>query len=99
AATRPAARDKPLPFGARQMASAMKRPCAGRPPGSGASHFRRMIPAGDHARDEWMDGLAGRTLGPYELQELLGSGGFGAVYRALHLRLGHPRAVKVLAAH
>src|SRR5438093_9345448 len=46
-----------------------------------------------------MDRLAGRVLGPYELEELLGSGGFGAVYRALHRRLGHARAVKVLLAH
>jgi serine/threonine protein kinase len=43
-----------------------------------------------------MDHLTGRRLGPYELEELLGSGGWGAVYRARHPRLDHPRAVKVL---
>jgi serine/threonine-protein kinase len=43
-----------------------------------------------------MDRLVGRALGPYELEELLGSGGWGAVYRGLHRRLGLPRAVKVL---
>jgi non-specific serine/threonine protein kinase len=43
-----------------------------------------------------MDHLAGRTLGPYELGELLGSGGYGAVYRATHRRLRVAHAVKVL---
>jgi serine/threonine protein kinase len=43
-----------------------------------------------------VDRLAGRALGPYDLEELLGSGGMGAVYRATHRRLGQPRALKVL---
>src|SRR5437660_1596149 len=43
-----------------------------------------------------MGNLVGRTLGPYELQQFLGGGGWGAVYRAAHRRLGRPRAVKVL---
>jgi serine/threonine protein kinase len=43
--------------------------------------------------------LAGRHLGQYRLLKQLGSGGFGAVYSAMHERLGHPRAVKVLWPH
>src|SRR5437660_414386 len=42
-----------------------------------------------------MDDLAGRRLGSYELQGILGKGSWGTVYRAAHLLLG-PRAVKVL---
>lgn len=45
-----------------------------------------------------LDILAGRTLGPYELQERLGAGGMGVVYRAVHRRLRQPRAVKILPA-
>lgn len=43
-----------------------------------------------------MDSLSGRVLGHYELLELLGRGGMGAVYRARHVQLQQPRALKVL---
>lgn len=43
-----------------------------------------------------MDRLTGRTLGPYLLVDLIGQGGMGAVYRAIHRGLNQPRAVKVL---
>jgi serine/threonine protein kinase len=36
-------------------------------------------------------------LGDYQLQERIGRGGMGAVYRALHLRLGRAVALKVIA--
>ena len=39
---------------------------------------------------------SGRRLGPYHLDRLVGSGGFGAVYVARHVDLGVWRAVKVL---
>lgn len=42
--------------------------------------------------------LIGVTLGSYELQALLGSGGMASVYRALDLNLQRPVAVKVLSA-
>lgn len=35
-------------------------------------------------------------MGPYVLEEVVGSGTMGAVYKARHQRLGQPRAIKVL---
>src|SRR5579863_8553122 len=40
--------------------------------------------------------LTGQTLGQYELSELLGSGGMGAVYRGYQTSLKRVVAVKVL---
>ncbi|MBI5930922.1 MAG: protein kinase [Chloroflexi bacterium] len=45
-----------------------------------------------------VDNLAGQTLGQYELKELLGAGGMGAVYRAHQKNLNRWVAVKVLPA-
>ena len=46
--------------------------------------------------DGWGD-LAGRSLGPYRLDQQIGAGGMGAVYRAWDSRLARRVAVKVLA--
>lgn len=42
------------------------------------------------------DPLIGKTLGRHQILDLLGRGGMGAVYRALHMGLGQERAIKVL---
>ncbi len=46
-------------------------------------------------RGEWPPSVPHR-LGPYELEEILGEGGMGLVFRARHTTLGTPCAVKVV---
>src|SRR5271166_658407 len=42
---------------------------------------------------------SGATLGPYEIQSLLGAGGMGEVYLARDPRLQRTVAIKILPAH
>ena len=41
-------------------------------------------------------GVEGRTWGRYRVDRLLGAGGMGIVYRAVHVDLGRPVAIKIL---
>jgi tetratricopeptide (TPR) repeat protein/predicted Ser/Thr protein kinase len=43
-----------------------------------------------------MSELTGKTLGKYKVLGKIGAGGMGAVYKAMHIELGHTVAVKVL---
>lgn len=40
----------------------------------------------------------GRTLGPYDIHEVLGGGGMATVYRGVHRALGVQRAIKVMSS-
>jgi serine/threonine-protein kinase len=43
--------------------------------------------------------MIGERLGPYEIEELLGEGGMGVVYRPHDTFLKRPVAIKVIAPH
>jgi serine/threonine protein kinase len=43
------------------------------------------------------DPLEGQTLGNYHLQQVIGTGSYGTVYRAVQLNLARPVAIKVLS--
>jgi len=45
------------------------------------------------------DAFAGRVLSHYRLEERLGGGGMGLLYRATDLKLGRAVAIKLLARH
>ncbi|HRF94121.1 MAG TPA: serine/threonine protein kinase, partial [Aggregatilineales bacterium] len=43
-----------------------------------------------------MDDLSGRVIKTYELQERIGIGGFGVVYRAYQKLIGREVAIKII---
>jgi serine/threonine protein kinase len=44
-----------------------------------------------------MDPLLHASIGEYRVMELIGAGGMGAVYKAVHTHLGRVLAIKVLS--
>src|SRR3712207_6485540 len=46
-----------------------------------------------------MPDLVGRTIGKYRIDALLGTGGMGTVYQAMHLELRRTAAIKVMHPH
>ncbi|MCS6864362.1 MAG: serine/threonine-protein kinase [Gemmataceae bacterium] len=76
-------------------------PAVGNLPVEAHQAAQRLVEGGYITRFQASQLLLGRykgfRIGQYVIQELLGRGGMGAVYRAKHLELNRPVAIKVLA--
>src|SRR6516162_5245718 len=58
------------------------------------------MPSGDKRPiSSAIDPIVGRVLSHYRLDERLGAGGMGVLYRATDLKLGRAVAIKLLARH
>lgn len=64
----------------------------------GQAHFAPRTPQNEPVPGRFTDVVPLR-LGNYELEQRLGSGGMGDVYRARHTQFGRLRAVKVIKQH
>jgi len=68
------------------------------PPKRSATHYALTVPRPERQRNRPQTQI-GDVLGSYRLLELIGHGSMGRVYRAEHIALGRPVAVKVLHRH
>src|SRR5687768_9384474 len=68
-------------------------------PRCGSSYLRDVVFCGldgERLVETQTDPLLGRKVDRYELQEIIGDGGMARVYRARHVHLDQPVAVKIL---
>lgn len=88
----------PIPLGAAAMPTAVDgldtEPMLGGPVAPPARHHPPLL----STKDGDDDPLPGSAVGEYVLEERIGEGGFGAVYRAQHPMIGKLAAVKVLSS-
>ncbi|GBD35732.1 Serine/threonine-protein kinase PknB [bacterium HR36] len=89
--SQPAGRQPPKPGGSSGSGD-------GPVPGSAAPQSRKTGGAGSSAQQHGTEIQPGQVLGQYRVLARLGQGGMGAVYRAVHVHLDTPVALKILAA-
>src|SRR5262249_30058484 len=65
----------------------------------GVSDSSTPLPGDTRPVSRSTDPFVGRVLSHYRLEERLGAGGMGMLYRATDLKLGRPVAIKLLARH
>jgi len=85
------------PAPARKQANSGQRPAAGPVPQANAGAAPRRSKAGESSMSG-KDSLIGKKLQEYVIEQKLGTGGMGVVYKATHQMIGKSVAIKVLRA-